>query len=241
MKKLILLLALTTVAFQVQSQCTPDPSQTAPGIHPDSAAGFADACVNMPYSQLITNVVPADTNVVVFGIPIQTSIDSIVIDSLHGLPPGMVLNCSPASCTFLGGATGCATITGTCTVAGTNNLTFYLSAYVGGVSSANGYVVDYYKIIVQSAPCTAGIKEEEIQTLRVAPNPTNTNAVLQGLNGKKGVSSVTLSNIEGKTIASYPINGENEINIMLAPYNNGVYFIQILSAEGIETLKLIKE
>ena len=237
MKQLILLCILSFTTVIASAQCTPDPNQTSSGIYPDSATGFADACVNVLYNQLITNVVPADTNVVVFGITIPTSIDSIVIDSVIGLPLGMDIACNPAGCVFLGGATGCAMISGTATVVGNYPLTFYLSAYVGGVSSANPYIVDYYSIAVND--CVGGIKEEELTVVKLSPNPANENVFLEGLSTKN--TSVSILNLEGKQMRYYSLKGESTLNIPLEDLNKGFYFIRVDSNEGNQVLTLIKE
>lgn len=239
MKKLLLLSLLAFISLNLNAQCTPDPMQTEPGIYPDSATGFADACIDILYEQLITNVVPADTNVVVFGISILTTIDSIVIDSLNGLPPGMTFECNPNSCVFPGGETGCAIITGTCSVAGDYPLTFYLSAYVGGVSSPNPYVVDYYAINVNA--CTAGMEENKLSELKLSPNPASNNVIIEGLNNKKGITSISLMNLEGKIIRNMEINQQDKLSIQLDGINSGVYFIRINAIDGNEILKLVKD
>ncbi len=118
MKKTILICLLSVVTFIAYSQCTPDPSFTSPGIYPDSATNFSAACVGIDYSQTITNIVPLDTVIVVFGMGITTSIDSIVIDNVTGLPPGMSIACNPSGCSYIGGSTGCAIITGICNTIG---------------------------------------------------------------------------------------------------------------------------
>lgn len=239
MIKLVLLGLIAFTALNLNAQCTPDPTQTEPGIYPDSATGFADACVGILYEQLITNVVPADTNVLVFGIPILTTIDSIVIDSLHGLPTGMTFECNPANCVFPGGETGCAFISGICDVTGDYPLTFYLSAYVGGLSTANPYVVDYYSITVN--PCTAGTIENDLSKVKIAPNPASEIVVIEGLNHKKGIYSISLMNPEGKIVRELEILDQDDISIQLEGINSGIYFICIHSTDGNEILKLIKE
>lgn len=239
MNKLLLLSLLALTSLNLGAQCTPDPTQTEPGIYPDSATGFADACMGIYYEQLITNIVPADTNVLVFGIPILTSIDSVVIDSLNGLPPGMSFECNPNSCVFPGGETGCAIITGICSVVGDYPLTFYLSAYVGGVSSPNPYLVDYYTINVSA--CTAGIEENELAHLKLSPNPALNNVTIEGFPTKKGIKSISLMNLEGKTIRNIAFDQQSEVIVPLDGVNSGIYFIGIHTVDGNEVLKLVKE
>lgn len=239
MKKFLLLVLVALNSLNMNAQCTPDNTQTEPGIYPDSATGLADACVGILYEQLITNVVPADTNIVVWGIPVTTTIDSIVMDNLSGLPPGMTFACNPNSCTFPGGQTGCAIITGTCSVSGNYPLTFYLSAYVGGVSSPNPYIVDYYAINVSE--CTGGIEENKLPKLTLSPNPATNSVRIEGLNNNKEITSVSLVNLEGKTIRTIEIKQKDKLSIDLNGINSGIYFIRIITVDGNEILKLIKE
>ena len=69
MKNLFYFIALAafTMAFSSTNLfgqvCVPDPQYTAPGIYPDSVTGFAPAIQCTYYEQVITNIVPADTNV----------------------------------------------------------------------------------------------------------------------------------------------------------------------------------
>jgi hypothetical protein len=238
MKKTILICLLSIVNFIAYSQCTPDPSFTSPGIYPDSATNFSAACVGIDYSQTITNIVPLDTVIVDFGMGITTSIDSIVIDNVTGLPPGMSIACNPAGCAFIGGSTGCAIITGICNTIGVYPLVFNLSAYVGGTTAANPIVLDYYSITVSTDGCTEGIEKTEISAFKISPNPTSTSILIEGL---KDVKEIHLMNPEGKMIQSVAVNELNSISLDLESINSGLYFIQLISENGTEIVKIIKE
>ncbi|MEL6133714.1 MAG: T9SS type A sorting domain-containing protein, partial [Bacteroidota bacterium] len=135
MKKLLPLLICGTAFLlmgmfqQVAAQsCTPDTNFTAPGIYP---AVLPEICSGSPYNEAVTIILPTDTNLVPFGV---VDIDSIVLNNVAGLPTGLSFSCNPVSCAFLGGASGCFSLTGTTTDTGTFLLdlavTFY--ANVGG-------------------------------------------------------------------------------------------------------------
>ena len=147
------------------AQCIPDPAYTTPGIYPDSATGFNSGCVGVQYDQLITNVVPADTCVVIIqGFPCATvSIDSIKIVSFTGLPASLSYSCydaqnttsPPDQCTYEGGTTGCAAITGIPTAGdvGVHNLVITVDVYAGGSGSSQGtQVIDWYFIEIEDVP-----------------------------------------------------------------------------------------
>lgn len=241
MKKTLLLCLLSTINFIAYSQCTPDPLLTSPGIYPDSETGFSNACTGVSYSQIVTNVVPADTSILVFGIPIPTSIDSIVLANVAGLPPGMTYACNPAGCSYIGGTSGCAVITGICNVDGFYPLVFNLKAYVGGLTTPNSYVVDYYSITVSPTACLTSIEETQVSNLVISPNPTSNNIVVEGLNSKKGMQAIQLMNTEGKVINTYSVIGLDTITLPLENLNTGLYFIRLNYEEGTEVVKIIKE
>ena len=139
MKKLLLFVSIAFLSVTgANAQCTPDPQFTTPGIYPDSATGFASGCQDQYYEQLITNVVPVDTIVeLIPGFPVTLAFDSIVITDFQGLPSSLTYACATSlgGCSFAGGQTGCAIITGTPTLAdvGTHPLVITVDVYVGGL------------------------------------------------------------------------------------------------------------
>lgn len=161
MKKLLLFVSITLLTISSASaQCTPDPQYTTPGIYPNQATGLGSGCVGVPYTQLITNVVPVDTCVeIAQGFPCITfNIDSVVITSVSGLPAGLSIvyydggnTNSPADqgC-FEGGTTGCALISGTPTQAGTYNLSIDVMGYTAGQSQPT--LIDWYTIVIEDVP-----------------------------------------------------------------------------------------
>ena len=108
---LFILLATNQTVF---GQCTPDPQYTSPGIYP---ATVPDGCVNSPYSETITVIIPADTTV---NIPptLTVPIQSVELVNVLGLPPGVTYQCSAPNCLFPGNSTNCVQVSGTPTTAG---------------------------------------------------------------------------------------------------------------------------
>ena len=141
--------------------CIPDPQYTAPGIYPDSITGFVPAIECTYYEQVITNIVPTDT--LDPGTGFTCDIDSVVLDSVSGLPPGMTYGCVPSSCGYPGGTTGCAIVYGTPTDTGTYPIVATTSAYISGgflnlCSAASPVVNDItYFTIVVSSPITFAV------------------------------------------------------------------------------------
>ena len=119
---LLMALLLSPLASQGQT-CTPDPNAPASGLTPDS---LAPACPGDPYNFVITLGVPADTVVPAFG---TVTIDSIVINNITDLPPGITYACNPGSCSFPGGTKGCLVFSGTPTASGTFLLDLNVTIY----------------------------------------------------------------------------------------------------------------
>lgn len=86
------LMVLLGTSSQLFAQCTPDQGINTIGVHPFQ---LQNASVGMPYEQTATLVFPTDT--VIFGS--TNSIDSVQIDSIGGLPQGLVYTCETSLCT----------------------------------------------------------------------------------------------------------------------------------------------
>ncbi|MEL6254988.1 MAG: T9SS type A sorting domain-containing protein [Bacteroidota bacterium] len=107
----------------LQAQCTPDSSITGTGIFPDTLVG---TCAGLPYEEVINLIIPPDT--IVQGFP--ATIDSLVLDSVAGLPPGLNFFCLDGSCSIAGGSRSCVQVSGTPTTAGVYPIDLYITGYV---------------------------------------------------------------------------------------------------------------
>ncbi len=302
-------MSFSIVAISMASaQCVPDPQYTSSGIYPDSATGLNSGCVGVPYNQLITNVVPADTCVIfVTWLPCQTvSIDSIKIISFTGLPASLSYSCydagntnsPPDQCTYEGGTTGCAVITGTPTAGdvGIHNLVITVDVYAGGASTSQGtQVIDWYFIEIEDVPTIstdgytltssmpnnnqwyldgspiggatgqdhepvvngtyavegscgtssdfvvndAGIEEYLISNFKLFPNPANEAITLTSSNGIQ-MEEITVRSLNGNTVYSTtPLATVQTIDVN--NLENGVYFVNVTSSTGAETIRFVKK
>ncbi|MEM8888869.1 MAG: T9SS type A sorting domain-containing protein [Bacteroidota bacterium] len=107
----------------LHAQCTPDSSISGTGIFPDTLVG---TCAGLPYEQVIDLVIPRDTVVQTF----PALIDSLVLDSVAGLPPGLNFFCLNGSCTIEGGSRSCVLVSGTPTTPGVYPIDLYITAHV---------------------------------------------------------------------------------------------------------------
>jgi hypothetical protein len=82
LKWVIACIAISFTIHTTNAQlCTPDPAYTNGGVYPDTTTNLATGCVGDFYVQVFTIVVPADTTVAGFTVPINY----LMIDSITGL------------------------------------------------------------------------------------------------------------------------------------------------------------
>lgn len=254
MKRLILSIALTTITgLAANAQCTPDPQYTSPGVYPDSATGFATACVGQAYDQLITNVVPVDTTTFIGPIPVTLTFDSVVVVSVTGLPPGFTFSCfdgqnttSPVDqCAFEGGTIGCVSIFGTPSPGdeGTYALNITVDAYLAGQAAPQAtYDVDYYVIeVLPATSCSgSGISEETTSPFTLYPNPVAESFTLKGLEGFD-VSTISITNAEGKVMSNYSTVNGASFDVNVSNLADGMYFVHIAHGSATDVVRFIKE
>ena len=253
MKKLLLFFAATLITvMSANAQCTPDPQYTDPGVYPDSATGFADACVGVLYEQIVTNVVPVDTTTMIGPFPVTLTFDSAVVVSVTGLPPGFTYSCfdgqnvtSPTDqCAFEGGTTGCVSITGTPQSGdeGVYSLNITVEVYLeGGSTPTATQDVDYYSIeILPAGSCTGSVGETGISKFKLFPNPVAESFTLDGLAGLD-VSSISISNTEGKDLRTYTDVNASSFDMNVADLDPGMYFVRIAHGTSMDVVRFIKE
>ncbi len=115
MKKILTFILSVTAAVNLLAQpCTPDPALLYPGIMP---AKLPDGIVGDYYSEVVSLMVPLDTNLVINGTPVSVRIDSAKVIYISSLPANFSYECDKPSQTWKGGAKGCAKIVGTPVVA----------------------------------------------------------------------------------------------------------------------------
>jgi hypothetical protein len=253
-KLFILFLALLFLKTSFSQQaCTPDPqyNNTAAdaGIHPNCTTNFDTAYVNTPYLQLITVVIPPDTQVFPSPFP-PLPWDSTRLDSVGGLPASMTLAClnnngsgNSSRCMWKGNSIGCAIITGTPTPAeiGSHNLTFYTSNYLGGQTSPNPYAITCYKIVVMPA---SNVNEAPkiYMVMQNTPNPFAEKSEITFTSENSGMITVRIYNMVGMVIKEYNMwakKGINKVEIDAREYNSGIYFYSLSNGNNVFTRKMI--
>lgn len=250
MKKLLLSLITVVVFTALNAQnCTPDGAFTAPGVYPDSATNMAAGMVGVPYSETITTITPVDTCVVVLFPPCTTvPIDSVMVETVTGLPPGLTIvsmNENTLPFKFPGGSSSCMLISGTPTTAGTYPIQVHGTSYatVFTLTQTQPFDVNYYSITI--LPNTVGIDELSANTFSVsqnAPNPFSNTSIIEYMMPTAGKVTVEVRNILGELVFSdikSVSKGLNKYQLNAANFTNGVYFYQLTHGGEVVTKRFI--
>jgi len=252
MKKLLLFsFTLLTAATLDAQSCTPGANfaDSTYGVWPDTIQNFPPAAAGVPYSTDLNFKVPSEVTAEVAGddpaaqAVIGSPIQDFTVTGVGGLPTGIDYACNISSCTYAGGSNGCANLFGTATTTGTYPITIDVEATVL-VELIPGFPTPLtvpttfsgYKLVVG----TAGMSAELIEPFSVHPNPANTKITLDGLNEKLNISTITISNMEGKAIRTISELSGQTLDVDVSNYKSGVYFVNIEHGSGSETIKFVK-
>jgi hypothetical protein len=255
MKKILLALAFVSVTLANGfAQCTPDPSYTTAGIYPDTATGLADAYTGMPYSEVITVVVPTDTlvdNPIVPGTDITVDIVHIIMDSVNGLPNNFTYDCNPTNCEFPGGGNGCIVMYSTSDpVAGdigvyplkiytTTNVT--VPPFTIPASQVDTITSYYIEILDGSSLGLNRYNSASMVVSDVAPNPVTGISRLQVLSGVATSGKLVITNLIGEVVKSKEMRlnkGVTDFMINGSDFEAGIYLVTVASENKTVTKKI---
>jgi hypothetical protein len=254
MKKLLLsILAITALNFAVSAQsCTPGANyaDSTYGVWPDTTQNFPPGQTNVPYSTDLNFKVPSTVTAEVAGSDptaqgfIGSPIQGFVVNGVGGLPVGFDYACNLANCSYAGGANGCANVFGSNGTAGTYPLTIDITATVLVTIPLLGQQpvevptsFSGYRIVLG----TAGTIEQIIAPITVTPNPSSTNITVEGITASMKATSISLTNIEGRTVATKSLEANANTSFDVSNLNAGIYFVNVYHASGVEKVKFVKE
>lgn len=257
---LFTLLALSVTITCSGVGCTIDLSNTlffSPA--PDSLP-----CIerSVAFQQVVQIHVPQTFDVGPFiGLPaglVILTVDSMHINSLTGLPTGLVYDLNPANGFFVGGDNGCALVNGTTNdPAGhyplTTNGTISLSGIPGGfgfppdttfdlatVQAQSGMFQLAVDVINQGDPCRPQTSINDFSSqlnsiLQVYPNPSNGVFELKLNTGGRVNGEVVVMDMTGRKIVgrSLDIMGAYSTTINLSNQPKGLYILQLRTTEGV--------
>ncbi|MBN8643232.1 MAG: choice-of-anchor J domain-containing protein [Flavobacteriales bacterium] len=89
---------------------------------------------------------------------------------------------------------------------------------------------------------TLGNPRFDSNNVFLAPNPTNETFQIQLQNTSETIKSITITDVLGKTIHTLKATTGNQMSVDVANLSRGVYFVEIITQNGLkQTKKLIKE
>ena len=248
MKKYLLLLTISMVAFltNIQAQCTPDATLNHTGFSP---ANLPPAYTDAPYSQTLSFYAVKDTTISVNGNPLAITIDSVILLSINGIPSGFSYQCLNR-CVVLGGQSGCALLSGSAdsTKIGSYPIMTYVITYYHGtvftsfvgsrIDSSNSYTFRIYR--------TTGLGEllncATPTSIKAYPNPT-THSISFDLSVLPNHSQGTVSMFDalGRKVYEGLFNNNNTEAINVQGFDNGIYKCLIQCETGNYYTTFIKE
>lgn len=240
----ILLICTMSASTKLFAQCTPDPNLTTSGTLP---AYLDTAKVGVLYSQVIQYHITKDTTVFVaqLGQTVNAKIDTLWITGVVGMPDGFTYSCHNSDCKIVGGATGCATLTGTpkANSGGIYPLLVLIriraTAMIGPLPVAQT-VNDTnarYSIVVRGATGTSEIVENSEPILY--PNPAKDQLQVY-VPGIKNNASYTITNIQGQIVGTGR-DTSSMFNINIKGNPSGIYFLNIESEGKVWNKKFVIE
>lgn len=257
--KRILLFAL--VAFSVQTfaqnaPCVPDATNQDSlfGLWPDTIQNLPAADEGVYYETYVQLKTPALASEVP-GVPIQYAtlgIDSIGLVEALGLPAGIQMSCSEASCVYQGDTIGCINIFGTTNAVGVHDLDFkvdgWVTAPIIGVISMSVATGDYvyltgYKLVVNGSGADVElIHSNTFEVLQNIPNPfTGTTSITYNLMQQRNVS-FSVYNVMGAKVMEQQFvanTGTNTIELSANELESGIYFYTLSNGEEVVTKRMI--
>ena len=246
MKKITLLL-FTIISYQITlAQCTPDPlyADSAWGIWPDEQTNFVSGDIGVAYQQIVNFKVPIDAGDIdtsFAGVPV----DSVVLNNVQNLPPGLSYACNVPSCTWYGDSAGCASIDGMPTTNGSFQITLDVTGWVTIFFNPFPQTFTYDAYVINIGPVGIDSYHLNSNTLKLdqaIPNPANDECKIQFVTGKNIDIEFRLTNLLGEIVEVRQINasrGVNDILLNTSEYTNGVYLYSIKNGDNHLTKRLI--
>jgi len=241
MKRIFIFLAFSLLSFSAFSQCVPDTSIHG-GYSPDSATGLPHAIVGMPYSEVVQVGVPAQATIS----GTTYTIDSVVLTSVTGLPPGFSYSCTPSNCHLMPNGNGCLLISGPAlSTAGVSYpLTINVTAYVhlGPLSIPIPQTITFYTIVVDLNSGIQALSKSHFDVSANYPNPFADKTTFAFSTPANDHVSLQVYNLIGSRIYSKNIKakaGVNYTTLDAKDFVPGIYIVSLSSGKATMTRRMI--
>jgi Secretion system C-terminal sorting domain len=245
MKRLLLFSILGLSLLAAQAQCTPDPAATLPQFNP-IATDTLIATLNMPYSQVFTVNVPADTTITT-PLGSQTiAFAKQTLVSIDSMAPGLNYACNTNGCTWLGATSGCFLMSGTPTAAGIYRMRMNTNLKMAQALPIIGdnFNVPYPYIMKVVGP-TALEDVLDVNNFRFAPcqpSPAKDMTTLKFTYPRNKDLEMSVIDLAGKTVLSQTLSANSGLNsheLNVQSLTTGIYFITLNDGNRVLKQKLV--
>jgi len=267
MKKALLLFALLFAAVfnQVSAQiCVRDSNLLMSGdllspapYSPDSPFyNLKVACINEPYEQSVTVLVPDSFNLQ--GNMVKVVSVTLPPNAVTGLPTGLTYTCDPSNCTFFPKVLSCILLHGT---PASSNMpdTFTLGIKANVTISVSGIPLTvnvtfpgdvapgnyYYLILKPQGQCVSSSTDLNgpFSQVRALPNPTTGQTIIEAASTQAGTFLFEVFDLFGRQLHSEKVQlyeGENKFPFDASGLPNGAYLYTLGNAEGKAVRRMVK-
>lgn len=231
MKKTLLSFVFMLAAGALVAQvCTPNPEYADEpfGIWPSAEEGLTVGQIDVVYAQVLDFKIPEDPSefppeiLAQFPItpPPGTTIDSVIITAVSGLPNGIDWACnshSSSPCTFYSDTPGCALLSGIPTESDTFDLVITLDIYLynelTGVIPFQDFDFEDYQLIVEGEGTSVSeLAQYGMNLKQNAPNPFSDQTVIEFSLNQPQMVELNVFNLLGKNIHSRSISATGDVN-----------------------------
>lgn len=230
MKRTLLSVFVFLIVSALSAQdCVPDPQYADEpfGIWPAPEDGLEVGQVGVLYSQILNFKIPSDPNelpedlLTQFPIvpPPGTTIDSVSVTALNGLPNGLQWACNSHSsedCTFHSDTQGCAVIYGVPTESGTFDLVIVMTIYIFnpslGVIPFQNFEYTDYQLIVDNDVSVSELAQFGLKLDQNMPNPFTDETMIEFTLNQPQMIEFNVFNLLGKNIHSRSLNASQGVN-----------------------------
>jgi len=235
-KKILTLTILIASNLILMGQsCTPDNNINTAGYYPaelDSAQEMSAYNMTM---QVYSNRDTMVDNPFGSG-QVAATIDSILVEGVTGMPPGLNYICNPSDCRFVSLKTHCINIYGTPTQgsAGSYPLTINIRAKVtvnGSFKTSVTEEITNFAIIVKDDDISALSRIKTTDAIKVYPNPSQNALNIENLRASAGMIHIYAA--DGREVAKYTLEHKKTLKIDNSNWKTGIYTIKLTYADGI--------
>lgn len=250
MVRTLLVAACAAATIGASAQCVPNQlyADSVYGVWPDTLENFANGMVGVFYSDTLQILVPSSASAIDPSYPSFVTIDSVRMDQLSGLPPGITVNCNSQTagpCTYLANQVGCGLLEGTPTQQGTFPITIDVTVYLNVFGSTQSVAQSFSGYSITILPNTVGIGDIETVNAGKAhnvPNPFAARTSIEFNLQRATPASISVFNLVGKQIWKQTVQGKagnNRVPFSAENLENGIYLFHVEAAGHTSTGRMV--